>query len=126
MIGPIVIGLVLGLREVARVARRSPHRISLALIIVAAGASVVWLTPPGAWLRTAIVGNHYGDSQRLVSTIGDAIIVLAAAGAAIELLARLSAAGFGPARAGAAGRCRRRESARADRIAASPLCAARA
>jgi hypothetical protein len=94
MISPILIGFVLGLREIGLAARRSPHRVSLALAAAAASAGVLWLTGPGEWLRAGIVANHYGDSKRLVATVGDAIGVLAIAAAAIELAARVPAPRF--------------------------------
>jgi hypothetical protein len=91
MIGPIAIGFVLGLRELVQVTRQSPHRVSLPLLAAAAIASLAWLTAPGESLRLAIVGNHYGDSQRLVATVRDIIIVLAGVGVAIEVASRIRA-----------------------------------
>jgi hypothetical protein len=87
MIGPIVIGLVLGFGEFILVARRWPHRTAIALGVVALGASSLWLAGPGEALRAGIMVNHYGDRARLIVTARDIIAVTAIAAVAIELAA---------------------------------------
>jgi hypothetical protein len=94
MVGPIVLGLVLGLRELVEAVRRSPDRVSLALAATAAVATMAWLTAPGDALRAAIVANHYGDSRRLVATVRDTIVALAGAAILIALASRLRAPRF--------------------------------
>jgi hypothetical protein len=83
MIGPILLGLVLGIAEFARIGHSAPRYTSIVLAIVAGLLTLAWLTSPGATLRAAITANHYGDRARLIATVSDFLIVLALATAAI-------------------------------------------
>jgi hypothetical protein len=77
MLGPIVIGLVLGVTEFVVVARRWPRRVAGALAAVTLAGWVLWISAAGDALRTAIVTNHYGDGERFIATLRDSLIALA-------------------------------------------------
>jgi hypothetical protein len=89
MLGPIVIGFVLGLAQIVQVARRWPHRLALGVAIVSVIAGVLWITSPGDAARAGIMANHYGDRPRLIETIRDAIAVLGMTSIAIWLSANV-------------------------------------
>jgi hypothetical protein len=106
MIGPIVIGLVIGLTELVLVARRSPHRVALALGGVVVCATALWLAAPGSALRAGIAVHHYGDRARLIDSLRDTLAAFAMAALAIEVAALVPSGRFrvpiAPALCGAA------------------------
>lgn len=83
MIGPIAIGLVLGVAEFAAMARHHAQRVAIVLGLVSISAAAFWLTAPGEWLRALIRANHYGDVPRLLDAFRDVPIVLALVAVAV-------------------------------------------
>jgi hypothetical protein len=83
MVGPIVIGLMLGVTEFVAVARRWPRRVALAVAAIALAGSMFWLSSTGDTLRSAIATHHYGDRPRLADTIRDSFVSLAVVAALV-------------------------------------------
>src|SRR5205823_1782377 len=84
MLGPIAIAFVLGLTTIARLARLYPHRVAFVLAALSVFAAAFWLSGRGETMRAAIIANHYGDDERVLNSIRDAILALAVIAAAIE------------------------------------------
>jgi len=95
MLGPIMIGFVLGLRAFGGVARARPHHTAAAFGVVAVFLCLLWLTAPGAALRAAMNANHYGDRVRLVATVSDYLAMLLFVALAVEAAARAPTARLG-------------------------------
>jgi len=88
MLGPIAIGIVIGIAEIADLIERWPRRVAAVAVAVALVLAALWFSPYGNIVRTGIMANHYGDRERLIATIRDSIVILSAIAAAIALLAR--------------------------------------
>jgi hypothetical protein len=95
MLGPIMIGFVLGLGAFGRVALARPHRTAAIVGLTAMCLGVIWLTSAGETLRAAIQANHYGDRERLIETVADYGLILGAVAATIEIIARIGSARIG-------------------------------
>jgi hypothetical protein len=89
MLGPIAIGIVLGMAEFIAVTRRHSRRMAVVLGALAACAAAFWLTAPGEAVRALIRANHYGDAARLTDTFRDVPIVLALAAIAAAVVPRM-------------------------------------
>jgi len=90
MLGPIMIGLVLGGAQFIAVARRWRHRTAIVIGIAAAIAAALWTTSTGADLRTAFRTYHYGDRALGIGAVQDTIVGLAVVAALIEAAAFVS------------------------------------
>src|SRR5262249_46304215 len=94
MIGPISLGLILGAREIATLARTRPRPLAAGIGAAVLVLTIVWLTAPGAALAASMTANHYGDRPRLVDTVSDLLVALAVAAVAIEASAHVRAVRF--------------------------------
>lgn len=92
MLGPIAMGIWLGIDELWETIRRRPHLTSAVVAVCAVAAGAWWLSVAGDAFRAG-VGSHYGDRVRLLATVRDMVIALALCAAAIELWSRLPAPG---------------------------------
>ena len=88
MLAPIGIGIWLGVGEMIAVVRRRPHATAAVLALGALAAGVLWIGGTGDAFRDG-VSHHYGDRARLIATVRDFVIALAASAVAVELWSRL-------------------------------------
>jgi hypothetical protein len=93
-LGPIMILIVVGVREFGRVASRRPHLISGMLAILFAIAGIAWLDGIGTRITSGIRANHYGDQDHLLETIRYAIASLGLLAVLVELAAFLRSRQF--------------------------------
>jgi len=90
MLGPIMIGLVLGGAEFVAVAGRRPHRTAIVVGITAAVVAALWTTSTGADLKVAFRTYHYGDRALGLNTMNDTVIGLGIVAVLIEVGALVS------------------------------------
>src|SRR5262249_10884346 len=88
MLGPLVIGLVLGVERFTTFARDTAGRVSIAPGCTAAAGLALWGAPPGAVLRAAIATHHYGDVARFVDAARALPLVAALAAVVVAVGAR--------------------------------------
>lgn len=102
MLGPIAMGIWLGLREMHGVIKRRPDRAAAVLAALAALTALAWVSPLGAAFRAGIMANHYGDRARLIDTARDVVVALTVWAAATALWSRMPRPSSFRPRAGAA------------------------
>lgn len=86
-LGPIMILITVGIRELWRVAAKRPRVLSVPLAIVFAVVGVAWLGGFGTGITAGVRANHYGDQDHLLRTIRYSVLTLGLLPVWIELIA---------------------------------------
>lgn len=87
MIGPIIMFLTAGMREIVEKAKQKPHVVAALTAAVAVGAALAWFGGIGNGVRSGIAANHYGDQPRLIRTLQYAVLGLALVPLIVEAVA---------------------------------------